>query len=139
MELSPYRSTTRRLIKGDYRFQPIRELLGGFKPTAFVSLFSTELTAPAGINYKFYRDLFSMGVGIGIVSGFYYVGRQEENPIREFGSHGIVSYQSVSPLEMARSYGIYEVRITQPVPSKLFGPDVIEVWKLLGPVEDVEN
>lgn len=100
-----------------------------FKPTAFVSLFSLEITATAYDNYYFYDEIFSNNENIkaGLVSGFYYFNKKNENPVEEVG--GIFSFQSLDSPEDFVSKWFVEKRIILPVPSKMFGEDVYEVWK----------
>lgn len=98
--------------------------------TAFVSLFSTEITAPVAENYDFYEGLFAQlpNLQAGLVSGFYYADeRQYNNPVREAGD--ILSYQTLEAPEAVLSHVFREFRIVMPVPSKMFGPVVWEVWK----------
>ena len=104
------------------RFQPY---------TSFVSLFSTEITAPAFKNYDLYTRIFRemSRCRVGVVSGFYYYSKQHENPVVETGD--IVSYQTLDlmgscpyPIE-----SFEEIQVTMHVPSQMFGLDVYEVWK----------
>ncbi len=120
----------RRLIQADYRH--IHDLMGLIfpaLPTAFVSLFSTEITAPLKENYVFYEKVFKdvHSITSGLVSGFYYVSKKDQNPIEETG--GIVSYQALENIDYVPSEVFSEKRIILPVPSKMFGLDVFEVWK----------
>lgn len=120
------------LIKADYR--RISDLGQLFRPTippsAFVSLFSTEITAPKEENYRFYEKVFRElpTVNSGLVSGFYYASKKDVNPIGETG--GVVSYQTLERPEEVSSDLFTERRLILPVPSKMFGQDVFEVWKL---------
>jgi len=97
---------------------------------AFVSLFSCEITAPYTENYIYYNSLFSNNpdIQIGLVSGFYYENKRGQNPIGETGD--ILSYQTLENIGDCLRVGFTEKRILLPVPSKMFGPDVIEVWKI---------
>lgn len=118
------------LVQTDYR--KIRDLalyVGAHSPTAFVSLFSTENTAPTEENYEFYKKVFKEcpSINSGLVSGFYYVSKRHQNPIGETG--GIESYQTLEGIEEVSSDLFSEMRVILPVPSKMFGPDVFEVWK----------
>jgi len=100
----------------------------------FVSLFSTEITAPPQENRDFYHALFERVPSLkwGVVSGFYYASSgMDENPIEEAG--GIVSWQTLLPVdhwEMS-THLFRETRVTLEVPSTMFGEDVVEVWRLL--------
>lgn len=117
------------LIRADYRKLSVQKLQQ-FQETAFVSLFSSEITAPPDINYShLYNKLFRYCPNIqsGLVSGFYYLNKLNENPVGEAG--GIISYQTLEPLHAINATLFSERRIIMPVPSKLFGSDVYEVWK----------
>jgi|SRR3989344_1009816 len=119
------------LVQADYRqVSDLAQLFGqALSPFAFVSLFSTEITATAEENYRFYERVFNQlpTVKSGLVSGFYYASKKCTNPIGETG--GILSYQALEDLEDVPSSSFTERRIILPVPSKMFGPDVFEVWK----------
>ncbi len=98
--------------------------------TAFVSLFSSEITDTPKLNSCFYRSLFYQRPALqaGLVSGFYYTDMRDQNPVRETG--GIWSYQTLHAIEEhSLDPELVERRIVLPVPSKLFGPNVIEVWR----------
>lgn len=105
----------------------------GYPPDVFVSLFSSEITAPAPENTLLYKELFKRYPSIrwGLVSGFYYHGRRGEQPIEEAG--GITSWQTLHPLgrPAISSHLFEERRISLSVPSTMFGEDVVEVWRLL--------
>ncbi len=95
-----------------------------------VSLFSVECTAPWQANLAFYEGLFSGGgIDVVLTAGFYYEHAASAETVGEAG--GIVSYQSIQPLEMVRSDVFDEARLALPCPSSLFGEDVVEVWKVL--------
>lgn len=101
-------------------------------PSAFISLFSSEITACADVNYALYRRIFEnmRSVRRALVSGFYYDYRKEETIVEEVP--GIFSYQTLEPIEASieRAHGRFtEKRIVQPCDSKMFGKGVIEVWK----------
>jgi len=118
------------LLQIDYR--KIKDLglqAGNHSPTAFVSLFSSEITAPTNENYEFYERVFREipSIKFGLVSGFYYVSKKDQNPIGEPG--GLMSYQTLEAIEDVSSDVFTETRIILPVPSKMFGKDVFEVWK----------
>ncbi len=121
----------KRLVKADYRScESLNKLVTPDSPTSFTSLFSTEITAPAKQNYKFYEMVFEHipSIQSGLVSGFYYVSKKGKNPIGEAG--GLTSYQTLEEIESVRSDVFDESRIVMHVPSKMFGQDVYEVWKL---------
>ena len=124
-------SANRRLVTADYRCLELVERLAKEQAsTAFVSLFSAEITAPCEQNYRFYEELFLQipTIQAGLVSGFYYFNSKDKNPIGETG--GIQSYQTLEQPEDVVSEVFSETRILLPVPSAMFGQDVIEVWKL---------
>jgi hypothetical protein len=117
-------------IIDDYRssdfFERQSQRLSGFDH--FVSLFSIEITAPPHENYKIYDRLFEMGYKKGLVSGFYYATKKHQQIVEEAG--GLQSYQTIEPLELFGQESYSETRVIMHVPSKLFGDDVYEVWKL---------
>jgi len=120
-------------IQGDYRdiefwHRTVKKFeLNKFD--TFFSLFSTEITAPVSQNYSLYRSLFrETDLRQGLVSGFYYSDKLDQNPIEEAG--GITSYQTLEPIESDRCPEFTETRLIMHVPSKLFGKNVYEVWKL---------
>ena len=128
----PEENMGKRIIAADYRkTDDIAKIIHPNWPTAFVSLFSTEITAPTAENYKLYEQMFRQlpTIKSGLVSGFYYASKKNQNPVGEVG--GIMSYQTLESIEDARiqSKVFEEKRIILPVPSKMFGPDVFEVWK----------
>jgi hypothetical protein len=115
--------------RADYRTMDLTSL--STWSTAFVSLFSTEITAPWWENYEFYNRVFKEcpQIHAGLVSGFYYEDRKHEQPIREAGN--LTSWQTLEAIHEPNRLNRYtEKRIILPVPSSLFGPDVFEVWKL---------
>ena len=97
---------------------------------AFVSLFSTECCMNTLDRYNFYRMLFrETDVEMGLVSGFYYKNRIKEKKVTETG--GIVSYQTIEAQQDYICPEFIEYRTYINLPSKMFGPDVVEVWKTL--------
>jgi len=121
-----------KLVKGDYRdLSLIKEQLRGRHPQAFISLFSTEITAPAKENTLFYEQLFQAipTLQCALVSGFYYANRKQQNPVIEAGE--IVSYQTLDSIEDHLSPVFDQFWITLPVPSTMFGDNVVEVWRFL--------
>jgi len=96
----------------------------------FVSLFSTECCMSAAEKYAFYKKLFEeYDFDVGLVSGFYYKEKIKGEKISETG--GIVSYQTIEDQKEYVQKRFIEMRTCVNVPSKMFGPDVVEVWKLL--------
>lgn len=125
-------SDTATIAKGNYRnLYLVSAMLNGRRPDAFVSLFSTEIMADAKENATFYQEIFEKipSVSQGLVAGFYYWNRKNENPVTENG--GLLSYQTNAPLENDLSDKLSETRIEMHTPSTLFGQDVIEVWRFL--------
>ena len=116
--------------RGDYREPKFLDALEGRAHTAFVSLFSTEITAPPEKNMSLYRELFHRLEGLrwGLVSGFYYTSSRTLNPVEETG--GIVSWQTLHALEDQWTHEYDEFRFVMHVPSEMFGEDVVEVWRI---------
>lgn len=102
-----------------------------FPPGAFVSLFSSEITASEHENRLLYEGLFRhWPIQTALVSGFYYTDKKDQVVVPEEG--GIESFQTLSSLEESDVSLLYkETRITVACPSKLFGPNVVEVWRIL--------
>lgn len=97
---------------------------------AFISLFSTECCMHPVDKYAFYRKVFrETEVQMGLVSGFYYKNRIEQEKVEETGE--IVSYQTIENQREYQCPEFIEMRTHIDVPSKMFGPEVVEVWKIL--------
>jgi hypothetical protein len=111
-------------VKADYLTYAIEQ-----RHTVFVSLFSTECCLSAADKYEFYRKKFRENLYIkrGLVSGFYYKNRAEQEKVEEVG--GLVSYQTIENQQQYQCKEFIEFRAQVDVPSELFGPDVVEVWK----------
>lgn len=110
------------LVKKNYKFEP----------NAFVSLFSTEVCLSVDEKYKLYDRMFGglvNNMNYGLVSGFYYKGKEDQEIVEETG--GLVSYQSIEDQKKYYSSLYVELRTCIEVPSKMFGEDVMEVWKIL--------
>jgi hypothetical protein len=130
VNVSPEEGESRRLIPADYRkSEDLISIIQPNWPTAFVSLFSTEITAPHAENYALYEKIFNQlpTIKAGLVSGFYYENRKNQNPVGEAGE--LMSYQTLESIEDVKSKVFEEERIILPVPSNMFGADVFEVWK----------
>lgn len=97
------------------------------EPNAFVSLFSCECCHSAERKYEIYESFFTTFPSIqhGLVSGFFYRSRLDEEVVKEAG--GIESFQTVERTPSSQTFS--EFRVTIHTPSKMFGQDVIEVWK----------
>jgi len=98
-------------------------------PNAFVSLFSTEPTAPAEENTKLYERLFEQIPTLthALVTGFCYTDKKGQEKVEEAG--GLISYQTFGDPAPTDTYE--DLRIVTPVPSTLFGENVVEVWRIL--------
>jgi hypothetical protein len=130
-----------KILFADYRAETnLNEIIESFKPRAFTSLFSIEITAPEWVTsveeqvkakYALYERIMReiKSIKYGLVSGFYYLTKMYENPVKETG--GVLSYQTLEPKSSVKSNVFTEQRIKIPTPSKMFGDDVIEVWKIL--------
>lgn len=116
-------------VEGDY-LERVKQTI---VPTCFTSLFSAECTSYQDHNRKFYNWIFEAypTLNYGIVSGFYYLSRWRDELVNETGN--ITSCQSTGPLtDFTDSSLLYtETKLEIPAPSKMFGPNVVEVWKLL--------
>lgn len=106
-------------------------LLDPLYPDLVTSLFSVEITDIADINYALYQQLFRElpTVKYLVVSGFYYTDKWTQTVVKEAG--GLKSFQTIDLLLPEPEDEDYtEFRVYLPAPSTLFGPNVIEVWKL---------
>ena len=124
------RSEVPDFIAGDYmQFDFTQEL--PFIPNAFVSLFSVECCHPAADKYALYEKLFSTlpQLQCGLVGGFFYRSKRDQKTVSEAG--GIVSFQTIEDPSLHISKTFIELRIHMDTPSRMFGADVVEVWKLL--------
>lgn len=128
LDLSP--TLDANVLATDYRSPRLPTLLNSYKPNCFSSLFSVEITRPFTENYELYERLFEKvpTLDFGIVAGFYYEKRKGQLVVEENG--GLTSYQSIEAQEIVKSDNFFEHRTYVRAPSKLFGPDVVEVWKL---------
>lgn len=124
-----FRRPVPRTIARDYRdLAEVLETAYVVDANAFVSLFSSEITAPAEQNYRLYTGLMkSDQFKFGIVSGFYYSDKRGIQPVRETGD--VVSFQTLENAEDADNDVFGEIRVITHAPSAMFGPNVYEVWK----------
>jgi len=101
-----------------------------FTPSVFVSLFSVECFHSAVERYAFYERVFKEfpDINFGLVSGFFYESKRDQETVGETG--GIVSYQTIENPSLHISNTFTELRLHVRTPSKMFGPDVVEVWKI---------
>lgn len=99
-------------------------------PDLIVSLFSVEITASAEPNRELYELAFRDVPTVKHIlsAGFYYTDKTGHNPVEEAG--GLKSWQTLDLLDPHNKV-FSESRLYVPAPSKLFGPNVVEVWKLL--------
>ncbi len=101
-----------------------------------VSLFSIEACLPNEEKYKLYNTLFANNPKLKFMlsSGFYYNDSRKNTQIVEEAG-GITSYQTIDELGLYSIDGVEEQRLTMKTPSKLFGPTVVEVYKMFKRVE----
>ena len=117
-------------IQADYLRLGFADLLP-FPPNAFISLFSIDCCHTAEKKYDLYNRIFSAfpAVKCGLIGGFFYESRRGQETVSE--AEEIVSYQTIEDPSLYISDLFTELRIHLRTPSKMFGDDVIEVWKLL--------
>lgn len=115
------------LVQVDYTTDAGRKTIADFarvlEPDVIVSAFSTEIMLPERDRLELYDWLLTLAPQV-VASGFYYDDdRRERERVQE--THDLWSYQTLldTPLQP------YERRFVQRNPSKLFGPDVVEVWR----------
>lgn len=132
LNMAPTDDTKLVRAQGNYRdVDFVREQARMNGATAFVSLFSSEITASREENTRFYEQLFAAipSLRTAVVSGFFYQSRKHINPVEETG--GIVSYQTLGTIDEYSTAAYDQTWITLRVPSKMFGDDVFEVWRIL--------
>lgn len=102
-----------------------------FVPTAFVSSFSIECFHSTRDKYALYERIFAEvpSIRFGLAGGFFYESRRDLEKVSEAGKN--VSYQTIEDPGLQISEAFSEFRIHMRTPSKMFGEDVIEVWKIL--------
>jgi hypothetical protein len=109
------------LLRADHRFSP----------NTFVSLFSVEPIIHEEQRYAFYTNLFETcpTLKYGLSAGFYYTSLSNQATVGETG--GIISHQTIDrPYEYPHPL-FTETRILMETPSKMFGKDVVEVYKMM--------
>lgn len=97
----------------------------------FVSMFSVELVVPEVERAAFYTNLFETcpTLKYGLSAGFYYASLAGQASVGETG--GIISCQTIDkPYDHPHPF-FTETRIVMETPSKMFGKDVVEVYKLM--------
>ena len=119
----------RNFIQADYHSLACVNRLP-FRPTAFVSLFSIEPFHTVEAKYAFYERIFSEvpSVEYGLASGFFYEKRRGRKTVKEKGK--VVSYQTIEDPSRFISDKFSEFRLHIKTPSKMFGKDVVDVWKI---------
>ena len=119
-----------RFMRADYTDMSFVSRLP-WQPDTFISLFSIEACYPAAERYQLYEKLFAAlpSVQHALVPGFYYESRRQEATVGEAGR--IVSWQTIEGLHDFPSATFSEERLVLHTPSKMFGQDVVEVWKFL--------
>lgn len=127
----PRQEEKRNTIVADYRdFSKVESLAHQNDITGAISLFSVEITASATQNHAYYEELFrKAGIKAMLIGGFYYQHAKGAETVQEAG--GLVSYQTHLSVDRPETVLFHETRIEIPCPSKLFGEDVMEVWRLL--------
>lgn len=123
-----------RYFYKDLSFTKFNELVEDarwYKPNIFVSSFACEVVLPVKEKYELYTKLFSevSSIRYGVVSGFYYRSKKDQEVVEETG--GLKSYQTIEDLYDVKNDVFSEIRTLVHAPSKMFGEDVVEVWKLL--------
>ena len=118
----------KNFIQADYTALNFKEFLS-FIPNSFISLFSIECCHPVEEKYAFYEELFNTfsSIQYGLAGGFFYESRRNKERVSETGN--IISYQSTEDPAQHISTIFTELRVHLQTPSKMFGQDVVEVWK----------
>ena len=100
-----------------------------FTPNAFLSSFSIECCYLASAKYTIYNKLFWAFpcIRYGLAGGFFYESKRNQETVLETGD--IVSYQTIEDPSLYISETFTELRAHLRTPSKMFGEDVVEVWK----------
>ena len=117
-----------RFRRQNYRHLSSLQQLRSYGPATVISLFSIEPTGTPAQNHRLYRQIFRHLPSVAQIlsAGFYYQRQWDElEPVLESG--GLLSHQ----LNGAVPFLPGETRIQVAAPSKLFGRDVVEVWRYL--------
>lgn len=107
-------------------------LMKAMKPTLVTSLFSSEITALPMENAQLYHHILNTCPTVSwlLLAGFYYTDKTHSLRVEETG--GLQSYQTLDLLGTDPHKLNELARVYVPVPSKLFGPNVVEVWRVIG-------
>ena len=120
-------------IQADYKTLNFMDQVP-FRPNAFISLFSTELFLSDRAKYTFYERIFRElpCIRFGMVSGFFYESKRRKKILKELEGTDkeITSRQTIEHPSRYISDYFTEMRIHMHTPSQMFGPDVVEVWKI---------
>lgn len=118
-------------LQADYKKLDFLDQLP-FEPNLVVSLFSIEACLPATERYALYNALFERLPTVGAIlsAGFFYESKKDQETVEE-ADGTLISYQTTESFYKFKSEIFDEKRIQMRTPSKLFGPDVVEVWKIL--------
>jgi len=124
-----------QLIQTDYHdLQKLSQLLKHrfvipFLPNAFVSLFSVECFHSVQERYELYKKVFETfpTIEFGLAGGFFYEGKRGQETVSESGD--IISHQTIEDPWLHTSDLFTELRMHIRTPSRMFGQDVVEVWK----------
>ncbi len=122
------RTRATNVLKADYTAFEFMDRLP-FEANAFTSLFSIECCYPPARRYELYHQIFKKipSIRFGLSGGFYYESRRHQQTVREAG--GNISHQTIeNPTQWVSRY-FSEERFKIHTPSKMFGPDVVEIWK----------
>lgn len=116
-------------VIGDYLEKKISDYCP-FQPDAFISLFSSELYLPAHERYDFYERIFRENptIEVGLTAGCYYKGYEDSAYYIE--NNNSIIHQTIEDQKYFRRNLFDEWRTHIDVPSKMFGQDVVEVWKI---------
>lgn len=127
------------LLQGDYSdLKFISSYMDLFiKFPLAVSLFSSEVVLEDDVRFSLYNELFKKdNLKHAIVSGFYYKGHKDLEWYREKlddeGFEYITSRQTIEDIGELNGETFKEnIRFVFENPSKMFGEDVVEVWRVL--------
>lgn len=114
----------------DYRdLDSIAKSMSSNAADSFVSMFSVEISAPPAENNEYYLELFRRvpSLRCGLSYGFYYSDRRHDEQVNEAeaGINEGDAYQTIGDLIAPQH--LVETRLSARNPSKLFGPNVVDV------------
>lgn len=116
-------------VRSNYATMGFKDKLP-FRPNAFISSFSIECCNPPKKKYALYERIFREipSIRFGLAGGFFYKRWKDKKKVVEAGGK-VVSWQTIEDQKDHVSDLFSEHRFRINTPSKMFGDDVVEIWK----------